>query len=154
MILLLLFACYVSADSLRPHGPQQARLPRPSPSSGVCPNSCPSSRWCHPAISSSVVPSPPTLNLPQHQWWALRSFICYTFKIGGFINWKSPTSSGHVSSRFPGLGLLLFFPGRSQGSQWLFLSGWSGQVPVGSRTFWAKLPEKELRWVWLWKPPE
>ena len=44
------------SDSLRPHGPQHARLPCPSPSPGVCSNSCPSSKWCHPIISSSVVP--------------------------------------------------------------------------------------------------
>ena len=44
------------SDSLRPHDRQQARPPCPSPSSRVHPNSCPLSRWCHPAISSSVVP--------------------------------------------------------------------------------------------------
>ena len=43
-------------DSLRPHGLQHARLPCPSPTPGVYPNSCPQSRWCHPTISSSVVP--------------------------------------------------------------------------------------------------
>ena len=41
---------------LRPHGLQHMRLPCPSPSSRVCLNSCPSSRWCHPTISSSVAP--------------------------------------------------------------------------------------------------
>ena len=46
----------VVADSLRPHGLQRARLPCPSPASGVCSTSCPSSQWCHPTISSSVVP--------------------------------------------------------------------------------------------------
>ena len=44
------------SDSLRPHEPQHARPPCPSPTPGVYSNSCPSSRWCHPAISSSVVP--------------------------------------------------------------------------------------------------
>ena len=44
------------SDSLWPHGLQHARLPCPSPTPGVYPNSCPSSRWCHPTISSSVVP--------------------------------------------------------------------------------------------------
>ena len=44
------------SDSLRPHGPQHTRLPCPSPSPGACSNSCPLSRWCHPTISSSVVP--------------------------------------------------------------------------------------------------
>ena len=44
------------SDSLRPHESQHARPPCPSPAAGVHSNSRPSSRWCHPAISSSVVP--------------------------------------------------------------------------------------------------
>ena len=44
------------SDSLRPHESQHTRPPCPSPTPGVYSNSCPSSRWCHPAISSSVVP--------------------------------------------------------------------------------------------------
>ena len=43
-------------DSLQPHESQNARPPCPSATPRVYPNSCPSSRWCHPAISSSVVP--------------------------------------------------------------------------------------------------
>ena len=50
------FSCLVVSDSLRPHESQHTRPPCPSPSPGVHSNSCPSSRWCHPAISSSVVP--------------------------------------------------------------------------------------------------
>ena len=46
----------VVSDSLRPHDLQHTRPPCPSPTPGFHPNSCPSSRWCHPAISSSVVP--------------------------------------------------------------------------------------------------
>ena len=42
--------------TLWPHGPQHARPPCPSPTPGVYPNSRPSSWWCHPTISSSVVP--------------------------------------------------------------------------------------------------
>ena len=42
--------------TLRPHGLQHARLPCPSPTPGAYSNSCPSSRWCHPTISSSVIP--------------------------------------------------------------------------------------------------
>ena len=49
------FSCSVMSDSLRPHELQHARPPCPSPTPGVHPNSCRSSRWCHPAISSSVV---------------------------------------------------------------------------------------------------
>ena len=44
------------SDSLRPHGLQHARPPCPSPTPGLHPNSSPSSPWCHPAISSSVIP--------------------------------------------------------------------------------------------------
>ena len=43
-------------NSLWPHGLQHARLPCPSPTPGACSNSCPSSQWCHPTISSSVIP--------------------------------------------------------------------------------------------------
>ena len=52
----MLFSHSGMSDSLRPHGLQQARLPCPSPTPGVCSNSCPLSQWCHPATSSSAVP--------------------------------------------------------------------------------------------------
>ena len=54
--LLLLFSHSVVSNSLQPHGLQHARLPCPSPIPGTCSNSCPLSLWCHPTISSSVVP--------------------------------------------------------------------------------------------------
>ena len=50
------FSCSVVSNSLRPHESQHSRPPCPSPTTRVHPNSCPSSRWCLPAISSSVVP--------------------------------------------------------------------------------------------------
>ena len=52
----LQFSCSVGSDSLRPHEPQQARPPCPSPTPGAHSDSRPSGQWCHPAISSSVVP--------------------------------------------------------------------------------------------------
>ena len=45
----------VMSDSLQPHGLQHSRLPCP-PTRGDCSNSCPSNQWCHPTISSSVIP--------------------------------------------------------------------------------------------------
>ena len=48
------FSPSVLSDSLQPHGLQHSRLPFPSPTSGACSNSCPSSRGCHPTISSVV----------------------------------------------------------------------------------------------------
>ena len=52
----MLFSCSVVSNSLGPHGLQHARLFCPSLSPGVCSNSCPLNRWCHPIISSPVVP--------------------------------------------------------------------------------------------------
>ena len=53
---ILLFSRSVVSDSLRPHGLQHTRLPCSSPSPSVCSNSYPMSWWCHPTISSSVIP--------------------------------------------------------------------------------------------------
>ena len=50
------FCSSVVSDSWRPHGLQHARPPCPSPTPRVYSNSCPSNWWCHPTISSSVVP--------------------------------------------------------------------------------------------------
>ena len=57
------FSCSVLSDSLWPHGMQHTRLPCPSQTPKSCSNSCPSSWWCHPTISSSVIC--PLLLLPS-----------------------------------------------------------------------------------------
>ena len=54
--LLAQFSHSVVSDSLSSHGLQHARPPCPSSTPGACSNSCPLSRWCHPTISSSVIP--------------------------------------------------------------------------------------------------
>ena len=56
MIISVQFSHSFVSDSVPPHELQHARPPCPSPTPGVHPNSCPSSQWCHPAISSSVIP--------------------------------------------------------------------------------------------------
>ena len=56
------FSRSVMSDSLQSHGLQHTRPPCPSANSRVYPNSCPLSRWCHPTISSSVIPF---FSLPQ-----------------------------------------------------------------------------------------
>ena len=50
------FSHTIVSDSLQPHGQQHARPPYPTPTSGSCSNLCPSGRWCHPTISSYVIP--------------------------------------------------------------------------------------------------
>ena len=64
--------------TLGPHGLQHARLPCPSPTLGTCSNSCPSSQWCHPTTSSSVIPFsshlqsfPASRSFPMSQFFAL-----------------------------------------------------------------------------------
>ena len=76
----VLFSCSVISDSLQPHGLQYTRLLCPPPSPGVCSNSCLSSRWCHPTISSSVAPF---FSYPQ-SFPALGSFpVSQLFTSGG-----------------------------------------------------------------------
>ena len=76
MMNLVQFSRSVVSDSLGRHGPQQARPPCSSPTPGVRPNSCPLSQWCHPTISSSVVPfsclqsSPASWSFPMSQLFA------------------------------------------------------------------------------------
>ena len=71
------FSRSVVSDSLRPHESQHARPPCPSPTPRVYPNSCPSSWWCHPAISSSVIPSPPAPNPSQHQSFPMHQLFTW-----------------------------------------------------------------------------
>ena len=56
MFSLVQFSHSVMANSLQPHGLQHTRPPCPSPTPGIYSNSCPLNRWCHPTISSSVIP--------------------------------------------------------------------------------------------------
>ena len=72
------FSCSLVSDSLWPHGLQHARPSCPSPSPRACSNWCPLSRWCHPTISSSVVPFssslqsfPSSVSFPMSQFFAL-----------------------------------------------------------------------------------
>ena len=90
----------VMSDSLRPHESQNARPPCPSPTPGVHSDSRPSSRWCHPAISSSVVPfssCPPippsirvfsnesTLRMRWPKYWSFSFSINPSKEIPGLI---------------------------------------------------------------------
>ena len=78
------FSHSVVSDSLRPHESQHARPPCPSPSPGVHSDSCPSSQWCHPAISSSVTPFsscpqslPASKSLPMSQLLMQQKWLRY-----------------------------------------------------------------------------
>ena len=106
-------------DSLRPHELQHARPPCPSPTHGIHSDSRPSSQWCHPAISSSVVPfSSCPQSLPASE----------TFPVSQLFAW---------SGRSTGVSALAsFLPRKSQGwspSEW---TGWISLQSKGlSRVF-------------------
>ena len=105
------FSRSVVSDSSRPHGPQHARPPCPSPTPGVYSNSSPLSRWCHPTSHPLSSPSPPTFSLSQHQGLfkelALRirwpKYWSLSFNVS-----PSNEHSGLISFRMDWLGLLAF----------------------------------------------
>ena len=90
------------SDSLRPHESQHARPPCPSPTPGLHSDSRPSSQWCHPAISSSVVPfsscpqSPPasvfssesTLRMRWSKYWSFSFSISPSNEHPGLISFR------------------------------------------------------------------
>ena len=72
------FSHSVMSDFLRPHEPQHARPPCPSPTPRVYPNPCPLSWWCHPTISSSVVPfSSCPLSFPASGSFPMSQFFAW-----------------------------------------------------------------------------
>jgi len=71
----LLFSHSVVSNSLQYHGLQHAGLSCPSPSPGVCSNSCPLSQWCHPTISSSVALFSCSQSFPASRYFPMSKFI-------------------------------------------------------------------------------
>ena len=100
------FSCSVVSDSLRPHESQHARPPCPSPTPGVHPDPRPSSQWCHPAISSSVIPFsscpqslPASASFPMSQLftWGGQSTGVSALASSGLIVTLTPAIISHVS---------------------------------------------------------
>ena len=117
------------SDSLRPHERQHARLPYPSPTPGACSNSRPSSRRCHPTISSSVVPvssclqnSPASGSLPMSQFFTSGGQSIGVF---GFSISPSNEYSGLISFRIDWLDLLAV-----QGTLKSLLQHHSSKAPI------------------------
>ena len=112
------FSHSVASDSLRPHESQHARPPCPSPSPGVHSDSCPSSQWCHPAISSSVFPFFCPQSLPASE----------SFPISQLFAWGGQSTGVSASASF--------LPKKHQGwspSEW---TGWISLQSKGlSRVF-------------------
>ena len=96
------FSCSVMSDSLQPHELQHARPPCPSPTLGVHPNSCPSSRWCIPAIlystnpfsscpqslPASVFSNEATLHMRWPEYWSFSFSIFPSKEHQGLISFR------------------------------------------------------------------
>ena len=101
------FSRSVVSDSLRPHGLQHARPPCPSQTPGVYSNSGPSSQWCHPAISSSVIPfSSCPQSLPASESFPMSQLLRRWPKHWSFSFSISPSNEhpGLISFRMDWLG--------------------------------------------------
>ena len=96
------------SDSLWPHGLQHARLPCHSSTLGACSNSCPSSRWCHPTISSPTIPFSSWLqSFPESGSFSNESVLCIRWpKYWSFSISPSNAYSGLISFRIDWFGLL------------------------------------------------
>ena len=107
------FSCSIMSNSLRPHESQHTRSSCPSPTPGVYSNSCPSSRWCHPAISSSVVPfSSCPQSLPASA----------SFPMSQLFTWGGQSTGVSASTSV--------LPMNTQNS---FPSGWTGLISLQSK---------------------
>ena len=90
------FSHSVVPNSLWRHELQHTRLPCSSPTPGACSNSCPSSQWCHPTISSSVLPFSPLPSIfPSIKVFSNESLLC--------IRWQSFSFNISPSNEYSGL---------------------------------------------------
>ena len=99
------FSRSVVSDSLRPHGPQHARPPCPSPTPGVYTDSCPLSWWCHPTISSSIILFSSCLQSFSAKWISSSHQVAKNWSFSFSIS-PSNEYSGLISFRRDWLDLL------------------------------------------------
>ena len=110
------FSLSVLSNSLQPHGLQDSRLPCPSPTPGVYPNSCPLSRWCHPTISSSLIPF---FSCPQ------------SFPASGSFQMSQVFVSDGQNIRLTALASVL-----SMNIEDWFPLGWTGWISLQPKRLW------------------
>ena len=110
------FSHSVMSDSLRPYGLQHARPPCPSPTPSACSNSCPLSQWCHPIISSSVIP------FSSH----LQSFPASgSFPVSQFFTSRGQRIGASASASVLPVNIQDWFP-----------LGWTGLISLQSKGLW------------------
>ena len=121
-MVVVAFSSSVVSNSLRPHGLPHARLPCPSPTPRAYSHSCPSSQWCHPTISSSVVPFffclqsfPASGSFSDELALRIRWPNCQSFRIS-----ISLLASGGFSSSWCTVTCCCFIPLPASVFTWLF----------------------------------
>ena len=124
------FSCSVLSDSFWPHGLQHTRLPCPSPTPGVYSNSCPLSQWCHPIISSPVIP----FSSPIQSFLASGSFSMSQF----FISWGQSIGVSASPSVLP-MNIQDWFP-----------LGWTGWISLQSKRLKSLLQHHSSKASVLW----
>ena len=125
---LVQFSCSVVSDSLRPHELQHTRPPCPSPTPGVHPNSSALSRWCHLAISSSVVP---------FSSWPLSLPASGSFPMSQLFTWGGQSTGVSASASFP--------PKKSQGWSPLEWTDWISLQSKGlSKVFYTTVQNHQF----------
>ena len=137
------FSHSVMSDSLRPHELQHARPPCPSTTPGVHPDSHPSSPWCHPAISSSVVPfssCPQSLPASEYSCYFLLTLIGVSIFLS--LTWCQPVSAQfHTSRLYEHLSWESLVLSPTAPSFWLrnpglsVINSWETSLPFGEPLF-------------------
>ena len=141
----MLFSSSVMSDCLWPQGLQRARLPCPSPSPGACSDSCPFSPWCHPTISSSVIPFSCLQSFPESASFLMSQL----FTLGGQSTGDSASASVlsvNIQDWFPWLTSLIslqseglsrvFTNTTAQNNQFLVLSLLYDPTPTSIHDYW------------------
>ena len=158
---MILISCSVMFNSLQPHESKHARPPCPSPTPGVHPNLCASSWWCHPAISSSVVPFsscpqflPASESFPMSQLftWGGRSIgVSASASIlpMNTQDWSSLEWTGWISLQSKGLSRV--FSNTTVQKHQFFGAQLSSQSNSHIRTWPLKKPKPWLDGPWLAK---
>ena len=126
------FSRSVVSDSLQPHGLQHVGLPCPSPTPRACSNSCASHWWCHPTVSSSVIPFssclqyfPASESFPMSQFFWLIGVLYWIHQSGvsGVFYWISGQSIGvSASTSVLPMNIQDWFP-----------LGWTGWISLQSK---------------------
>ena len=139
LISLLQFSCSVMSDSLWPYGLQHARLPCLLPAPGSGSNSYPSSQWCHPTISSSVVPFSNLQFFPSSR----------SFQMSHLFAWGGQSTGVSASASVLPINIQDWFPLELTGLISLQSRGLSG-------VFNNKVPSSQsygfsTSHVWMWE---